>query len=406
MDSPTVLYVEDNPTNFRLVERLLTKDGFRVLHARDGLEGIQKAVGEKAGLDLILMDINLPEMDGYETTSRLRSLPGFERIPILAVTVNTLQGDRKRSLAAGCDGFIPKPIDVATFSSEVRKYLAGVRETLPVEEENHYLREHNLKLVERLEDSLRGLQASQRHTRQSQKMASVGEMAAGLLHEIKNPLSSIYFLAEYLLTATGDEEKKGQYLERIVDNVARIQELSKRLGSFVRPAEESKGFVDVGTSIEEVLALTEHELERGGVTVRRELAPDLPPIWAQEGQFHHVFMNFIRNALHAVSGPAPDGAARAAPVIRVRAAATAERDFVTVEVADNGPGVPEALRSRVFEPFFSTKERGEGMGLGLYITKEVVESLGGRIFVGTAPEGGALFRVQLPAAPASGAILR
>ena len=160
-----ILYIEDNPANFRLVERLLRDEGFQVLHAQDGFEGVQRAIEQREHLDLILLDINLPGMDGYEAATKLKALEGFEAIPIVAVTVNTLRGDRKRSLVAGCDGFIPKPIDIHTFPERIKDYIRGKRDIIHASDERYYLREHARKLVDRLETSIGQLRLTHEQVR-------------------------------------------------------------------------------------------------------------------------------------------------------------------------------------------------------------------------------------------------
>jgi two-component system cell cycle response regulator DivK len=117
-----ILYVEDNLDNQLLVRRVLEAEGFEVLEAADAETGLH--VAEEQRPDLILVDIGLPGTDGYEVTRRLRTMTGQEHTPIVAVTAHVLRGDRERSLAAGCDGYIPKPIDVDRFPEQVRSFLA------------------------------------------------------------------------------------------------------------------------------------------------------------------------------------------------------------------------------------------------------------------------------------------
>ena len=116
-----VLYVEDNFENRLLVSRVLTAEGHQVLEAADGMEGLR--VAQEKVPDLILLDINLPEMDGYEVTARMRSIPALADVPIVALTANVLRGDRERSLQAGCDGYIPKPLDVDMLPKQVEVFL-------------------------------------------------------------------------------------------------------------------------------------------------------------------------------------------------------------------------------------------------------------------------------------------
>lgn len=121
----TILYIEDNPDNRLLVRRILLADGYLVLEAEDAETGVEIATREPP--DLILMDMNLPEVDGYTLTRRLRAIPELQGIPIIAMTANVMHGDREKSLEAGCDGYIPKPIDVDALPRQVQRFLAAKR---------------------------------------------------------------------------------------------------------------------------------------------------------------------------------------------------------------------------------------------------------------------------------------
>ena len=119
--SVTILYIEDNPDNRMLVRRVLEAEGYRVVEAEDGTRGIQWLKSETP--DLVLMDINLPEIDGYEVTKRLKQLPSMDRVPVIAMTANVMRGDREKTLAAGCDGYIQKPIDVDQLPRQIARFL-------------------------------------------------------------------------------------------------------------------------------------------------------------------------------------------------------------------------------------------------------------------------------------------
>jgi two-component system cell cycle response regulator DivK len=117
----TVLYIEDNPDNRLLVKRILLAEDYALLEAKDAFDALE--VLKKIQPDLILMDINMPEIDGYTLTARIKSIPGFERIPILAVTANVMRGDREKTLEAGCDGYIQKPIDIDQLTREIERFI-------------------------------------------------------------------------------------------------------------------------------------------------------------------------------------------------------------------------------------------------------------------------------------------
>jgi len=118
----TILYVEDNPDNRMLVRRILTAENYKLLEAMNAVQAINLL--ETTTPDLILMDINMPDMDGYTLTTRIRTMPGLERVPILALTANVMRGDKEKTLEAGCDGYIQKPLDVDQLIREIEKFLA------------------------------------------------------------------------------------------------------------------------------------------------------------------------------------------------------------------------------------------------------------------------------------------
>ena len=162
-----ILYVEDNPDNFRLVKTLLEKSGYNVVGAADGMEGITRAREERP--DLILMDINIPNLTGYEVTTRIKSIQGLEKVPVVALTAKTMKGDKDLALAAGCVGFIPKPIDPFHFVQDMESFLKGREDRIPIIEEQSVLREYSRKLVTNLEEKVTQLQEFNRKLQESEE---------------------------------------------------------------------------------------------------------------------------------------------------------------------------------------------------------------------------------------------
>ena len=117
----TILYVEDNSDNRKLVRRVLEVEGYSVVEAKDALQALERLGTES--IDLALMDINMPDMDGYTLTAKIKSMPEYSRLPIVAVTANVMRGDRERSMEAGCDGHIQKPIDIDTLSQQIERFI-------------------------------------------------------------------------------------------------------------------------------------------------------------------------------------------------------------------------------------------------------------------------------------------
>jgi CheY-like chemotaxis protein len=184
-----ILYVEDDISSQRLVQRLLTAEGFEVVVADQGIRAIEIAKRERP--DLVLMDISIGDMDGYEVTTRLRSLDSMDDVPIIAVTAATLRGDRERAIVAGCTGYIAKPIDVDRFPGQIRAYMVGMEEDLgSVEERAEYLTEYNQRLVSRLEEKVRELERANSEIQKVEKMKSDFLVLAG--HELRTPLTVIY----------------------------------------------------------------------------------------------------------------------------------------------------------------------------------------------------------------------
>jgi two-component system cell cycle response regulator len=150
-----ILYIEDNAENRLLIRRVLEPEGYEVLEAENGPDGIEKA--KTARPNLILIDIMMPGINGREATTLLRSIPHLGKTPIIALTASAVKGSRELSLAAGCDGYLQKPIDVDRLPAQIEQFLQGKRERLAVEEEVEYLREMNKRLAERLEQKVRRL---------------------------------------------------------------------------------------------------------------------------------------------------------------------------------------------------------------------------------------------------------
>ncbi|HSM94281.1 MAG TPA: ATP-binding protein, partial [Anaeromyxobacteraceae bacterium] len=238
----------------------------------------------------------------------------------------------------------------------------------------------------------RDASASQRLERQmmrSEKLAVVGSLAAGLAHEIGTPLNVISATAE-LLQLDGTAAQNAR-LGQIVAETERISRLVRELLSFARAGREGPSEIPVAEAVERVLSFVGVLLDRKRVAVERDVAADLPPVLADPDALQQVLLNLLVNAVQAVAEGGRVG-------VRARRGVEEGGAVVTIEVHDDGPGVPEPLRERVFDPFFTT--RADGTGLGLAVCARVVASHGGDLRVGRGPLGGASFTVQLRAAEA------
>ncbi len=230
----------------------------------------------------------------------------------------------------------------------------------------------------------------QRQVVRAERLATLGELAAGVVHELNNPLTSITVYAEYLvrkLEKAGAEHADLEKLRRIGASAQRILRFSRDLVQYARPSGRDLEPVDVAGVVRQSVSICDHLVERGGITLTVEVDPELPVIRAVAGQLEQVLINLITNAVHAVESGGQ---------VMVRARVDGPKQ-VLLEVADSGPGVPEEDRARIFEPFFTTKTDGKGTGLGLSIVRNIVEQHRGEIALDRSELGGAAFRVVLPA---------
>jgi CheY-like chemotaxis protein len=174
-----ILCIEDNPVNWRLVQRLLSQAGYQTHWAADGMKGLEMALSLRPAL--ILLDINLPGLSGFEVATKLRQVPELQKVPLVALTARTLKSDRETALVAGCDGYIPKPLDPFTFVNQVGAYLGGVREELDQAQERAALRHLNRHVLEHLEAQLAGAQEANRKLTDAQQALEARNRSLGRL---------------------------------------------------------------------------------------------------------------------------------------------------------------------------------------------------------------------------------
>ncbi|MBX7191968.1 MAG: PAS domain S-box protein, partial [Sandaracinaceae bacterium] len=240
----------------------------------------------------------------------------------------------------------------------------------------------------------------------AEKLATLGQLAAGVLHELNNPLTSITVYSEYLLgkgkragAEPGDLEKLG----RIVESAARMTKFTRDLVTYARPSSETATKVSMIEVLEQSLGFCEHVLDEAGVLVERNYAQDFGPVEAVRGQLHQIFVNLITNASQAMASD-PRRGSLDAPRPKLSVAIEARGELVVVRIADNGPGIPTEHLARIFDPFFTTKGEGKGTGLGLSIVRNLVEQHGGTVTVESrteAPREGRSTSSGTTAAPSS-----
>jgi signal transduction histidine kinase len=238
---------------------------------------------------------------------------------------------------------------------------------------------------------------------QAEKLAVVGQLAAGIAHQIGTPLNVISGSAEYLMMEWGDEKPRPQELEIIIAQTDRITKLIQQLLNFARPARMELRSLDLNEMLQSILNLTEHQIAKGQISVQTDFASGLPPIPGDANQLEQAFLNIVINAWHAM----PDGGRLtlgtcAVPASdRHRRVGRAAQAGVQVVIRDTGTGIAPEHIERIFDPFFSTKGVGKGTGLGLAISRRIVEDHHGSIEVNSAVGRGTTFTIWLPAGRAT-----
>lgn len=383
-----VLYVEDDPSSARLVQRVLEAEGFDVRIVTDGIAALEAA--RQLRPDLILMDINISGLDGYEVTTRLRALDELKDVPIVAVTAATLRGDRERALIAGCDGYIPKPIDVDRFPQQVEAFLGGLRERIESPQEKaDYLVEYSRRLVERLEEKIRELEKAHAELQRLDKMKTDFIILAG--HELRTPLSAIYGYSQILLSMPdipGSLEEEGSprhLLQQVVNATRRLnQVVDDILNVFLIEANKLElcmGPVPLFPLVQNVVRNIRNLGPERRLTFEFDGLETLPIIIGDAQRLFQALWHVVSNAVKYT----PDGGT-------IRIIGRVVERTIHLSIQDTGIGIDPADRERIFDRFYvventmlhhssKTAFKGGGLGLGLSLARGIIEAHKGRIWI-------------------------
>jgi len=284
-----ILYIEDNPENRMLVRAILESEGYTIVDAEDGLSGIEAAVREEPAL--ILLDVNLPAIDGYEVVAILKSFPAFANTPVIALTAYAMEGDRQRTLVAGCEGYIQKPIDVDAFPRQVEEFLHGKREHVEEREQSVYLRELNQRLVYRLVNQVEELKRLNQHfVRRATQLADLHRAVQDITSEVGvGPMLEqlLPALAKALGTRSLSVELTDTPVKVTVAGDAVERPRSVLAGTSAAPADD-------WTEVDWTLPLTVRGRSLGGMTARHVLPPGAK---ADEEQLLNIVANQVAIAV-------------------------------------------------------------------------------------------------------------
>ena len=366
-----VLLVDDEESFVdTLAERLRNRD-FDVATALRGEEALEKI--KEYNFDVAIIDALMPGLGGIETLKEVKRLKPLTEVIMLTghATVETaIEG-----MKLGAYDYLMKPCEIDTLVEKIKKAYARKAE----HEEN----------IEKAKMQVQVIEVG--------KLASMGELAAGVAHEVNNPVAIMMEEAGWIEDLLGEEEsQKGENLDEIKRALKQIKaqgerckQITHKLLSFARKTHSQLSDLQLNELIEEVVGLSQRTARYSNVRIETELDSNIPPITASPSEVQQVLLNLINNAIDAVG---KDGG-------KIKVSTRMDNDNVVIDVSDTGCGIPESHIQRIFDPFFTTKPVGHGTGLGLSICYGIVDRMGGKIAVRSSVEKGTTFSVRLPIQP-------
>lgn len=424
-DIQLVLVVDDTPANLSVVAEVLGDAGLEVAIAIDGERAIRQATVSQP--DLILLDVMMPGIDGFETCRRLKASSATRDIPIIFMTALSDTTDKVKGFSLGAVDYVTKPFQEA-------ELLARVTTHLKLHQLNQTLEQQVEQRTAELNHTLQQLQHSQVQLVQSEKMAILGQLVAGVAHEINNPVNFIHgnltHVQEYtddLLSfihlyqqhrhntapelqaaaANLDLEFIQTDLPKILASMQigtdRICEIVRSLRNFSRLDEAECKAVNIHEGINSTLLILQHRLkskpEHPEIQVMQEYG-QLPLVECYAGALNQVFMNILANAIDALEELSakrtyPDNQNHPGQ-ITIRTTMI-DAQWVQIAIADNGVGIPKDTQQRIFDPFFTTKSSDKGTGMGMSISHQIItQKHQGKLICVSTPGQGAEFIIQIP----------
>ncbi|WP_442948860.1 hybrid sensor histidine kinase/response regulator [Nostoc sp.] len=421
-----ILLVDDNPNNLKVLSEMIQGYGWKALMATNGESAIEQT--EYALPDLILLDVMMPGIDGFETCRRLKANPITQNIPVIFMTALSDSKDKVKGLEIGAVDYVTKP-----FQQE--EVIARLKLHLKISHLTYTLEQRVQERTAELTQSLQQLQQTQLQLIQSEKMSTLGQLVAGIGHEINNPIGFIEgnfsYITEYtnnLLHLVNLQQQKLPHPEPEIEEllnqmdfeylaedipkllasmrqgIDRLKGISLSLRTFARSDISSKMEFQIHEGINSTLMLLKHRLKNQGDHPTIEVVTQygkLPPISCYPGQLNQVFMNIIANAIDAfddLNQNHSDQKIAACPnTITITTSVNCQQETVTICIQDNGPGMLPEVQTRIFEQSFTTKPVGKGTGLGLAISYQIiVDKHNGKIDCFSIPGEGTKFIITLP----------
>lgn len=428
-----ILIVDDNSANLSVLSEALAAGGFEVAVATNGESAIKQALRHPP--NLILLDVQMPGIDGFETCQRLKSDPMTVNIPVIFMTALAEATDKVRGLQVGAVDYITKPFQQEEVLARVKVHLQIQNLSQKLLEQNCILKDLTENLEQKVTERSQELQQAQSQLVQQEKLSSLGQLVAGVAHEINNPVNFIYgnlapaqeyvqdllallqlYQAEVLHPSDKIRAKQEEIgvefiqkdfpklLKSMQMGTERIRGIVLSLRIFSRLDEAEVKPVDLREGIDSTLMIVGHRLKSNGlrpeIQVSVQSHGEIPLVMCYAGQINQVFMNLIANAIDALeeyNQNRSTAAIKQAPSQIYIDLKTNDAGWIAVHIRDNGPGISAALQQKIFDPFFTTKAVGKGTGLGLSISHQiVVEKHGGRLSCHSVIGQGTEFVLEIP----------
>ncbi|MFH2092175.1 MAG: response regulator [Pseudomonadota bacterium] len=409
-----ILAIDDNPDNLTTIKALLKLflSNHDIITALSGREGIQKAISEQP--DTILLDIHMPEMDGFEVCKQLKTLDQTAHIPIIMLTaVRTDSQSRVKALNLGADAFLTKPVDESELAAQVKAMLRIKKAEDILRNEKEALEElvaqrvnelsiANDQLLLEIKERELAQQESQKleqQLRQSQKMEAVGALAGGIAHDFNNILYPIIGFAELLKEDMLPTDPGVEAVDEIFKAALRAKELVKQILTFSRQMDQEIKPVKIQDILKETISLTNSVLP-STITINQHIDTGCRPVMADPSQIHQMIMNLVTNAYHAME--------ESGGILSITLSETSVSfpvlsdqhilpgDYVCLKIHDTGMGIKEDILHHIFNPYFTTKKLNKGTGLGLSVVHGIAKNTKGEIFVHSIPGKETCFEVYLP----------
>jgi DNA-binding response OmpR family regulator len=398
---PIILVIEDDPYISKLIEVLLEEAYYQALVASSAAEGF--ALIEQHNPDLVILDWMLPDLSGDQVCRLIKAHTAKTFLPVLMLTARGELADRIAGLDAGADDYLTKPFHSDELLARVRALLRiraaelDRAETLAALASQH----------EELRDAYERLRSTQAQLVQASKLASLGELVAGVAHELNNPLAIILGNAELLPTLADEEDRRA--VQQIIEAAQRGRRVVQSLVTFARHGKVEADWHSPTDLLDRVLDLKRAAFHTGDLSLQVVYDPIVPMLMCDGPQIQQALLNVLINAEQALVGrrnprlliqvyPAcgpvePPGVLP--DLTRASGPLEGER-MVVIDIADNGPGLPNKVIDRLFEPFVTTRPVGQGTGMGLAISYAIVTQQGGTLQVTSEPGRGATIRIALP----------